>query len=86
MKNLLGIILIAFATLISFTRSCKNTTKAINSIENANLAYTKYASNIEVNYSTKSTVKAVSNVKTSTDLYKLFADSEKDTIQNLKPK
>lgn len=86
MKNLLGIVLIAFATLISFTRSCKNTAKAINSIENANPAYTKFASQVEVNADkTKNAAKAVSNVKTSTDLYKLFAEPKKDSIQNSSP-
>lgn len=86
MKNLLGIILIAFATLISFTRSCKNTTKAIKSIENVNPAYTKYVSHVEVNSSkTKNADKTVSNMKTSTDLYKLFEDPKNDSIQNSPP-
>lgn len=86
MKNLLGIILIAFATLISFTRSCKNTAKAINSVENVNPAYTKYASHVEVNADkTKNAAQTVSNAKTSTDMYKLFAEPKKDSIKESSP-
>lgn len=86
MKNILSIVLIAFATLISFTRSCKNTTKAIKSIENTNPAYVKYAENVEANSSkTKTAVKAANNAKTSTDLYKLFEDEKNDSIKKSSP-
>lgn len=87
MKNILGLLLIALATLISFTRSCKNTTKAIKSMENVSSPYIKYADNTDVNTATpKDAIKAVSNVKTSTDLHKVIADPKKDSINNLKPK
>lgn len=86
MKNLLGIVLIAFATLISFSRSCKNTTKAIKSIENASPAYIKYADNTEINnLSTKNAAKIVIDVKTSSDLYKVFAEEKKDSIKKSSP-
>ncbi|SMC81186.1 hypothetical protein [Moheibacter sediminis] len=86
MKNILSIVLIAFATLISFTRSCKNTSKAIKSIDNASPAYIKYADNVEMNNaSTKNAAKVVSDVKTSSDLYKIFADAKKDSIKKSSP-
>lgn len=86
MKGIMGILLIAFATLISFTRSCKNTSKAINSVESLSPAYVKYVDNVETNASnTKHTAEIVSNVKTSTDLYKLFAEEKKDSIKKSSP-
>ena len=86
MKNLLGIVLIAFATLISFSRSCKNTTKAINSVESLSPAYVKYSENVETNASkTKDIAKVISDVKTSTDLYKVFAEEKKDSIKKSSP-
>lgn len=86
MKNLLGIILIAFATLISFSRSCKNTTKAIKSIDNVSPNYIKYADNVKTNApNAKNTTKVISDVKTSTDLYKVFAEEKKDSIKKSSP-
>lgn len=45
-KDAMGLVFLAFVTLISFTRSCENTTKAIKSIETAEVSYMK---NIEKN-------------------------------------
>lgn len=86
MKNLLGIVLIAFATLISFSRSCKKTANAIKSIDNVSPNYIKYADNAETNApNAKNATKAISDVKTSTDLYKVFAEEKKDSIKKSSP-
>lgn len=86
MKSVMSIVLIAFATLISFSRSCKSTTRAINSVESLSPAYVKYAENAETNSANKNNAaKVISDVKTSTDLYKVFAEEKKDSIKKSSP-